>query len=433
MKTAIQSSIRIVLFNLVPVLMIIGVVNAIDIEAATYYVSTSGNDGNACTPGAMGSSARRHISAGLACLSAGDTLRIQAGTYTSASDRIDQGIVAFPGGSFGAPTIIEANPGDTVTLTPPLSGASREWGAVYVTSSNVTVRNFHIDGTYTWPKLVGVNGGDHVTIEGNDICCTRGGTDPPDSWLMGWAGTNGLIKNNVMHDARTTLSYNNGNNDGYACYCHFNGLTFDGNTFYNNGNLAIHWFTYDGADNGGIFKNNTFYNNGIDHMTVGNPGIDIYANGNSHQIYNNVFYGSPDGAVRLAGSGNQIYNNTFYNTGNSGNVLRSAIWLDGSSNLVRNNLILNTPTAIHSSGGDTVSNNISSGTASSIFTNVNAGDFTLKAGSTPIDAGVTIDFIKTDHAGMPRPYRSVYDIGAYEFQGTSLTSIPPPSNLRVAP
>ena len=128
MKTAIQSSIRIVLFNLVPVLMIIGVVNAIDIEAATYYVSTSGNDGNPCTPGAMGSSARRHVSAGLACLSAGDTLRIQAGTYSSASDRIDEGVVAFPGGTAGAPTIIESNPGDTVTLSPPTNGASAEWG-----------------------------------------------------------------------------------------------------------------------------------------------------------------------------------------------------------------------------------------------------------------------------------------------------------------
>ena len=422
MKTAIQGSIRIVLFNLVPVQMITGVVNAIDIEAATYYVSPSGNDGNACTPGAMGSSARRHISAGLACLYAGDTLRIQAGTYTGASDRVDEGLVAFPGGSAGAPTIIEANPGDTVTLSPPINGASSEWHIVYITQSYVTVRNLVITGAYQYGLLVGVIG-DHGTIEGNDICCTS------ESWLMAWGGTNGLIKNNRMHDARTNLRVAGGNQDGYACYCHFDGLIFDGNTFYNNGNLAIHWY---GAGAGGIIRNNTFYNNGIDSATVGNPGLDVLLYDSSHQVYNNVFYGSPGGALRIVKSSSQVYNNTFYNVGNSGG-LGSAIYLDGNSHVVMNNLILNTPTAIHSSGSNTFSNNISSGTASSIFTNVSAGDFTLKASSTPIDAGVTIDFIKTDRAGMPRPYGSVYDIGAYEFQGTSLTSIAPPSNLRVVP
>src|SRR5262245_56229997 len=219
MKTAIQSSIRIVLFNLVPVLMIIGVVNAIDIEAATYYVSTSGNDGNACTPGAMGSSARRHVSAGLACLSAGDTLRIQAGTYTTANDRVDNRNTPFPGGSAGAPTVIEANPGDTVTLAPPLGNYGTEWGLVFLTNiSYVTVRNLHLDGTFTHAKLVGVdNNADHIVISGNDICCSQGDASISAlSWLMGWGGTNGQILNNVFHDARSTMGFMDGNYDGYA-------------------------------------------------------------------------------------------------------------------------------------------------------------------------------------------------------------------------
>src|SRR5262245_14879571 len=117
MRTAIQASIPSMLFKLSPVLIIIGIVNTIDIEAATYYVSTSGNNANSCaTAQGMDASARRNVAQGLACLGSGDTLRIQAGTYNSSSDVIDYQVLEPPSGSAGAPTIIEANPGDIVTL-----------------------------------------------------------------------------------------------------------------------------------------------------------------------------------------------------------------------------------------------------------------------------------------------------------------------------
>src|SRR5262249_43798995 len=102
MKSAIQASIRIVLLKLAPVLMIIGIVSVIDVEAAVYYVSTSGSNTNSCaTATNPGTSAKRNVAAGLACLSAGDTLRIQAGTYTTGDDRISNVRNPFPGGSPG--------------------------------------------------------------------------------------------------------------------------------------------------------------------------------------------------------------------------------------------------------------------------------------------------------------------------------------------
>src|SRR5262249_25027163 len=114
MKTTIQASVRMVISNLVPALVIIGIVNTIDIEAAMYYVSTSGNDANSCaTAQGKSTSAKRHIASGIQCLSAGDTLRIQAGTYTDQTlDLIRSGVGLIPSGTAGAPTIIEANPGD---------------------------------------------------------------------------------------------------------------------------------------------------------------------------------------------------------------------------------------------------------------------------------------------------------------------------------
>src|SRR5262249_35312455 len=119
MRSAMQTSIRILLFNIVPVLMIARIGNATDVEAATYYVSTSGSNANSCsTATSPGTTAKRNVAQGLACLSPGDTLRIQAGTYTTADDRISTFRNPFPGGSAGTPTIVEANPGDTVTLAP---------------------------------------------------------------------------------------------------------------------------------------------------------------------------------------------------------------------------------------------------------------------------------------------------------------------------
>lgn len=48
------------------------------------------------------------------------------------------------------------------------------------------------------------------------------------------------------------------------------------------------------------------------------------------------------------------------------------------------------------------------------FVDPENGDYRLKPGSPGIDAGVTIDGIKTDMLGVPRPQGKGYDIGAFE-------------------
>jgi len=48
------------------------------------------------------------------------------------------------------------------------------------------------------------------------------------------------------------------------------------------------------------------------------------------------------------------------------------------------------------------------------FVDPDNGDFRLKPGSPGIDAGATIDTIKTDLEGTPRPQGQAYDVGAYE-------------------
>lgn len=49
------------------------------------------------------------------------------------------------------------------------------------------------------------------------------------------------------------------------------------------------------------------------------------------------------------------------------------------------------------------------------FVDPDNGDFRLRAGSPGIDAGATIEAVKTDLRGVPRPQGRAYDVGAYEF------------------
>lgn len=53
-------------------------------------------------------------------------------------------------------------------------------------------------------------------------------------------------------------------------------------------------------------------------------------------------------------------------------------------------------------------------TAEPQFIDPASGDYRLKPGSPGIDAGATIEEIKTDLLGTPRPQGAAYDIGAYE-------------------
>src|SRR5207247_7280340 len=73
------------------------------VHATTYYVSTSGNNANSCTPTAQTcassscTTAKLTISGssgGMSCLSAGDTLYIRGGTYSNASNY--DNVIGYP-------------------------------------------------------------------------------------------------------------------------------------------------------------------------------------------------------------------------------------------------------------------------------------------------------------------------------------------------
>src|SRR5215475_8185649 len=66
---------------------------ASSIEAATYWVATSGSDSNSCSSAQNNTTPKRTIAAGISCMSAGDTLTVRSGTYS-------EGYI-FPNGTNG--------------------------------------------------------------------------------------------------------------------------------------------------------------------------------------------------------------------------------------------------------------------------------------------------------------------------------------------
>src|SRR5678816_3330665 len=61
-------------------------IGAVTVQAATYYVATTGDDAYACATARTITTPLRTIAAGVACLNPGDTLYIRSGTWTEQID-----------------------------------------------------------------------------------------------------------------------------------------------------------------------------------------------------------------------------------------------------------------------------------------------------------------------------------------------------------
>src|SRR5262245_40005787 len=107
-------------------------------ETATYYVAMTGSDQKSCAQVQSLSTPKRTIQSGLACLQAGDTLHVRAGSYNEGE------IVNPPGGtSWSKPVTIAGFPGETVTLTAP--GAPRVFTFAAASSSYIILDNLVLD------------------------------------------------------------------------------------------------------------------------------------------------------------------------------------------------------------------------------------------------------------------------------------------------
>lgn len=403
-----------------PTVLLMCLANPWSLQAATYYVRTGGNDSHACSSTDDDAHARRNPSAGIACLSAGDTLIIHAGTYTSAT-----GFNTVPGGtSWNSVTTVKGAPGETVILKPAVNGNAVEIDGP--TCHYIVVSGLIIDGsdaTLSTMRLGNSFPCDHIRIVNNEIRFGKA-----NGILFG--GSNHEIINNDIHDC-CSVDFNP---PGHAIYNSGSNNLFDGNFFHDNGKVVGKssggLIQYDGnAKAGQSIDNNIWRNNRI--TNAGEACMVLANGGTGHLVYNNVIYDCPGGGIALLpGWTGGIYNNTIYNSGNGSGNSPAAINCWSATITLRNNITyLSKP--LYDDGTCTVKQD------HNVTTNPNfvndPSDFHITSGSAAINAGMNLTPIfTTDKDGVSRPSSAAWDAGAFQ-QKSSAISLLPPQNLRVVP
>jgi hypothetical protein len=363
--------------QIVRVSLVLAFLHGGSVWAATYWVSSTGSDGNSCASvsGANDPGRYRTVNGGLSCISPGDTLKIKNGTYN----------YIFPnnpipsGSSSSAKTCIVGESRSGVVFRP----TSTTRGVIEFSSArdNICIRNLTIDGdrqpdpgVHTGIAQSGAGGHDNweitdVTIKNMGINNDRGG--------------NGIILDSSgggHYIARVHLENNGANTYGNGIYWRAANSVIEHSVLIGNANDGVHFNSVGGAPiNNNIVRHNIFKNNVVRNVNIND--------GTGNVVYNNILLGSRR-PIENKTSNNKIYNNTVY-----GAVL-NCIRLQGSGHDVRNNIFLNCGGSAISnlSTGSTISNNLTTGKATYIFVSPQTGDFSLKADT---GVGATITNVNT--------------------------------------
>jgi parallel beta-helix repeat protein len=359
-------------------------------HSTTYYVAKTGSDSNTCTQAQSGSTPKLTIGAGITCLAGADTLIIGAGTY---AEGIDDTIPA--GTSTSAETTLRSASGATVTLLPSSGIGPASLHAVYITHSNITIDGLVIDGSngislpFRW----------HGTATGNVLqnSIVRNGSS--NCVTVQGSVTNATVSNNVIHDCGTDTTH-------HGVYLWNSGHLVEGNEIYNISGMGVHLFLDTGGVSDNVIRNNYIHDNGSRGILIGS--------GDNNLAYNNIivangFANNAGGLGMTSGAGgvnNRAYNNTIYANYQCINI--DALYSDSK---VKNNLCLsNTSNLITDSGSGTILANNLLSTDTTLVVDAANNQFTPRAGSSLIDAGVDV--------GLPF-VGSAPDQGAIEFVPTA--------------
>jgi hypothetical protein len=382
-------------------------------SAATYYVATTGNNANSCPAATNTATPKRSIAAGIACMSAGDTLYIRGGTYA-------EFIRSVPSGSsYANAPVIAAYPGETVTLAPSGSNTDRVLDLAG-SFHHVIFKDLRINaagvGYGAW--IDGEAGAHHIRLQGLEI-------------LNG--GHNGVLLPAASRDTSTYIEFLScnvhdnggflwGGQYGHGLYIGTSDNLVDGCQVHANGAYGIQIYSGGaGQPNRNTVRKNRIYGN--KRLDPNGGGMTI--GGNSNLIYNNLIYQNlGDGMYNIFGSptNSKIMNNTVWNNAGDG------IYNGGSGTLIANNIVYQNGGTQIVAGSATLQTNLSTNPN---FLNAAVGDLRLQVGSPAINVGTTRAEVTVDMVGVSRPQGSAYDIGAYEFSIVDAIPPLPPVGLRV--
>jgi len=395
-------------------------------HAATYYVATTGSDGN---PGSL-SRPWKTLQHAADRITAGDTIRVRGGNYAGANFETS--------GTATRPIVLQAYTGETPVInannpvTPDginLEGASymtvkgftvngrTRAGIRAVTCDHVTIRDNRLDRNGTWGIFTGFC--DDLLIEHNvasrsvqqhGIYVSNSGDRPVIRRNFVWGNNQAGIHMNgdaseggdgIISGALVEMNTINGNGVAGA-----SGINMDGvqdslirnNLLYDNHASGISLYQIDG---GGPSTGNSVLNNTVIVASNGRWALNLQDGARDTTLANNILYNlhsfrgvldiSPDSLPGLSSDYNSAMNRFTTNGGDT--ILTLAQW--------RQQTGLDAHTFV--------------ATPTQLFVNASRNDYHLSASSPAVDHGATLADVTTDLAGIARPQGAYYDIGAYEF------------------
>jgi hypothetical protein len=382
---------------------------SIPVHAATYYVTTTGSNSN---PGTS-SKPWRNVAYAVGKMVAGDTTYVNGGVYS-------EGLVRFgTSGTQSAPIKLLNAPGQY-----PVIACKKDGKANMVLLSNkagsttpigwITIEGFEIRDCYNGIKFSNLH---NSTIRRNWIHHSWGG-----SGIFGWA-------TRVVIDRNKINANTNSSSGGHGIYTNGSYYTITNNLIYDNGTFGVQLngsgsSSYDPARHAGSAyagsSNWTIANNTFAYQRA-KSGIVVWGSTcNNALIQNNIFY---ENAVKSSTSSPQGI--TFASATCTGIVIRNNLAYASGSGGTK---FLGTG-GKYTQSGNTV-NSLHPRFSNAPATLPSSPNFALTSGSGAINKGLSISSTKISYAGTSRPQLSYYDVGAYEYYGSS-TTLAAPTSLQI--
>ncbi len=422
-------------------ILFIAVLFSMHLQAATYYVSNSGNNSN---NGLTTQTAFQTLQHASDIVSSGDSVIVLSGNYTgfyhttsgTAAQKIvfhaqQNVIINAPNGTTNDGINLESA-SHIIVEGFKITGVPRA-GIRSVINEHVIIRNNVCDQNGVWGILTGFS--ENILIENNE--CSR--SVQQHGIYFSNSADNPIIRNNICW----------GNSD---CGIHMNGdisMGGDGiisnalvekNILYDNGVGGGSAINCDGVQNS-IIQNNLAYNNHASGISL--YMIDGGAPSSGNTVVNNTILQPSDGRWALNISDGSINNIVFNNIFYSSHSFRGSISIDAASASgfhSNRNVLTN---RMSTDGGNTnmtlaqwqASQNDSNSVIanpSALFVNASVNNYHLANTSAAINTGRNSYYNKVaplvDLENSTRTSGTYPDIGAYEFLGTTGVLTPQKSN-----
>lgn len=438
---------KLVYYAIVSVIIII--YSSCYVYCATYYVATSGSDGNT---GSV-SLPWRSIQKAANTIVAGDTVYVQAGSYS-------ENIYTTSNGTNGNYITFQAQGDVSITKFQIRHNYIKIDGFTFSTSIPSDNMAIEISGT---SNLI-ISNNKFIQSGSNDYYAVR------CSYYSG--SSNILITQNYvtnwlgiafdLHGSNITASYNTidgFSNDTFRTEALFNSRIAN-NIVKNGKEIGRHTdFFQVFGDNGYdsyniIVENNVVRDSTIQICMTTNDGKDI----RDYTIRNNIFM-NVGLAAQLTLVGMKVYNNLFWNSGQNTSAVLHFDSRYLSNVEVKNNIFIGCGDGSNSNPAyDVPASSISAdyNFAAKMPTNswatvpyfsemhgINGGNpnfvdyvnynFQLASNSNLIDKGTTVSgwASATDINGVSRPQGAAWDIGPYEYNSNTKSIVAPPTNLNL--